>query len=391
MTQTTWQITVPPVAFGPGSLQQLTEIIVNAGYSKPMLVTDPGVNQLPSTESLKQQLSQAFSQLTVYHDVKGNPTRTNVDTGITQYRQAGCDCLVALGGGSAIDVAKGISLTAHNSNDLWDFCFFEDEESLPEPIGADFFVPLVIIPTTAGTGSELSGSSCVITDEAQQRKRVAYHPAHFPFAIIDDPELLLGLPASLTAWTGMDALTHALEAYCAPDFQPACDGIALEAISLCHDYLAKSVADGSDLKAREKVMAASSIAAIAFTSKGLGAVHSLAHAIGAMFDTHHGLANAVLLPYVLKFNAPAVDNKLCRLARLLDLPDASAQGVVEWVAALNDSLRIPASLQALDISQAALDDIAALAMRDTEHHTNPRTMSEQDFRSILTCAYNGAL
>ena len=196
-----------------------------------------------------------------------------MDNGVAQYTASQCDCVIALGGGSAIDVAKGISLTAQNKHDLWDFCFFESPDSLTVPADNNFFVPLVIIPTTAGTGSELSGSSCVITDEAPQRKRVAYHPAHFPFAIIDDTELLVGLPANLTAWTGMDALTHALEAYCAPDFNPACDGIALEAISLCHDYLAASVADGADIEAREKVMAASSIAAIVFTSIGLGAVH----------------------------------------------------------------------------------------------------------------------
>ena len=187
----------------------------------------------------------------------------------------------------------------------------------------------------------------------------------------------------------MDALTHALEAYCAPGFHPACDGIALEAISLCHDYLATSVADGANLEAREKIMAASSIAAIAFTSKGLGAVHSLAHAIGAMFDTHHGLANAILLPYVVKFNAPTIADKLSRLARLLDLSETSAQGVVDWIVALNQQLNIPHSLQSLNIEQSALTDIAALAIRDTEHHTNPVSMSEADFMDILSAAYTG--
>lgn len=382
-----WQVTVPPVTFGPGAIKQTVEMLKNQGITRPMLVTDPGVRLQPFAKALIAQLNDEQCGVSVFSDIKGNPTKGNVDSGLHYFTETGCDGIVALGGGSAIDVAKAISLVAYNNHDLWLYCYFERPEDLPVNSGNRFFVPLMIIPTTAGTGSELSGSSCVINDEVSGRKRVAYHPQHFPFAVLDDPELLVGLPSNLSAWTGMDALTHAIEAYCSPEYHPMCDGVALESIRLCHDYLAQSVLEPHNINARTQMMAASSIAAVAFTAKGLGAVHSIAHALGALLDIHHGLANAVVLPYVLQFNFTEIESKLTRIANLLDLPNRTASGVIEWINTLREQLAIPLTLRALDVTHQQFQEIAELAIRDTEHHTNPIVMRESDFMTILNAAY----
>ncbi|MEG3765244.1 iron-containing alcohol dehydrogenase [Alteromonas sp. 14N.309.X.WAT.G.H12] len=387
MSITHWQVTVPNVTFGPGSVQHSADLLTHRGLSRPMLVTDPGVLCQPFTQTLIELLKENNCVVSTYSDIKGNPTKNNVDNGVVQFVEKNCDSIIALGGGSAIDVAKAMSLVARNKNNLWLYCYFEDPSTLPPINSAEDFVPLMIIPTTAGTGSELSGSSCVITDEERHQKRVAYHPQHFPFAVVADPELLKTLPKHISAWTGMDALTHAIEAYCAPGFNPLCDGIALEAVRLCHEYLADSINSDDVLPGRTQMMAASSIAAVAFTSKGLGSVHSIAHALGAMLDIHHGLANAVVLPYVLKFNISEIATKLTTLANLLALPDRTAEGFINWIEALRLQLAIPNNLKELDVKAEQLPSIAALAYKDTEHHTNPIAMSEQDFLTILNAAF----
>jgi alcohol dehydrogenase class IV len=383
-----WQITLPSVTFGPGSITKTVDLLKQQGISRPMLVTDPGVLSQAFTQALITQLKANDFTINTFSEIKGNPTKSNVDNGLITFDKTNSDSIIALGGGSAIDVAKAMSLVAFNKKDLWLFCFFEDPKNLPQVDSDNYFVPFMVIPTTAGTGSELSGSSCVITDEKRGQKRVAYHPNHFPFAVVDDPELLISLPNHLSAWTGMDALTHALEAYCAPSFHPLCDGIALEAVRLCHDYLTKSVNDSDALHAKTQMMAASSIAAVAFTSKGLGAVHSIAHALGAILDIHHGLANAVILPYVLKFNFSAIEIKLTRLANLLDLPDRTAEGFLQWINELRLQLAIPQSLKEINVKPEQITHIAALAYKDTEHHTNPINMNESDFITILNAAFD---
>ncbi|MAD43528.1 MAG: alcohol dehydrogenase [Oceanospirillaceae bacterium] len=386
-----WQCYVPPVYFGPGRLDEAATLIRDRHFARVLLVTDPGIAQQTFFSRLCKSLEHNTIDYRVFSAVRGNPTSENVADCCAVFRDNDCDAIVTIGGGSAIDVAKAVSLTAANHHDLWDFCFFEDPANLPAVRGEDFFVPLLIIPTTAGTGSELSGSSCVITDCDSHRKRVPYHPEHFPFAVIDDPQLLTGLPANLSAWTGMDALTHALEAYSSPVFNPMCDGIALEAIRLCHQWLEKSVANGSDLTARSQMMAASSIAAVAFSAKGLGAVHSLAHAIGALFDTHHGLANAVVLPYMLEHNKEALADKLTTIACLLNLPEKSPDGVIQWLLALRQSLNIPSTLADLNIAESDLQAIAELALKDAEHQTNPVSMDENAFMQVCHKALHGRI
>ncbi|MBU2979900.1 iron-containing alcohol dehydrogenase [Alteromonas sp. C1M14] len=387
MTISHWQVTVPDVTFGPGSVKHTLDLLKQQGLSRPMLVTDAGVLTQPFTKALIAQLEANHFLVSTFSEIKGNPTKSNVDLGVEYLQSANSDSIIALGGGSAIDVAKAMSLVARNKKDLWLFCYFEDPDTLPQLSASDDFVPMMIIPTTAGTGSELSGSSCVITDEVRGQKRVAYHPSHFPFAVIADPELLISLPKHLSAWTGMDALTHAIEAYCAPDFNPLCDGIALEAVRLCYEHLSESVNSIDLLPGRTQMMAASSIAAVAFTSKGLGAVHSIAHALGALLDIHHGLANAVVLPYVLKFNLSVIAPKLTRLANLLALPDRTAKGFIAWIEELRQQLAIPNTLKEIHVKPEQLPHIAALAYKDTEHQTNPVTMSEANFLHILKTAF----
>jgi len=386
-----WNCYVPPVHFGAGKIAEAGNLLLEKQLLNILLVTDPGIAAQPFFTTLTDRLRQQGIKFTVFSAVRGNPTSENVSDCSKAFWQNQCNGILTIGGGSAIDVAKAVSLTANNDHGLWDFCFFEDPENLPLVTDENFFVPLLIIPTTAGTGSELSGSSCVITDSASHRKRVPYHPQHFAFAVIDDPGLLTGLPQNLTAWTGMDALTHAIEAYCAPSYNPMCDGIALESIRLSAKWLEKSVQDGSDLQARSEMMAASSIAAVAFSSKGLGAVHSLAHAIGALFDTHHGLANAVLLPYVLAHNKSAVTEKLTTIACLLNLEDKTPEAVINWITTLRSALNIPLTLAELNISATDLPQIVTLALKDAEHQTNPVAMDEAAFLQVCQNAFSGNL
>lgn len=384
-----WTAYVPPVHFGAGRSAETADLLKAKGLQNLLVVTDPGVRSQPFFDSFIATLDQQNVKLSLFSDIRSNPTSDSVAACAEVYLASGCEGIVAIGGGSAIDVAKAVSLTANNGISLWEFCQLENPDLLPKVEGDNFFVPLMIIPTTAGTGSELSGSFCVITDIETHRKRVAFHTEHFPFAIIDDPQLLTGLPTNLTAWTGMDALTHALEAYAAPSYNPLCDGIALEAIRLCEQWLETSFKDGQNAEARAHMMSASSIAAVAFSSKGLGAVHSMAHAVGALFDTHHGLANAVLLPYVLEHNKAVIEEKLTTVARLLDLEEHSPDGVIAWLLQLRKSLSIPETLADLGIERSALGDIAQASFQDAEHQTNPVAMTEADFMAIAERAFDG--
>lgn len=384
-----WNTYVPPVLFGAGRSSETASLLQSRKLTNILVVTDEGIRCQPFFQKIIDNLKDNNIRVIIFSDVRSNPTDINVNCCVDAYRREHCESIVAIGGGSAIDVAKAVSLTANNGISLWEFCQLEDPDQLPVVTGENFFVPLMIIPTTAGTGSELSGSFCVITDTHLRRKRVAFHTEHSPFAVIDDPTLLEGLPASLTAWTGMDALTHAIEAYSAPSYDPICDGVALEAIRLCKEWLSTSYNDGQDTQARSHMMAASSIAAVAFSSKGLGAVHSMAHAIGALFDTHHGLANAVVLPYVLEHNKGAIKDKLVTIARLLGLKDQSANGVINWILELRKALSIPETLKDLKIKEDDLAAIAKAAQQDAEHQTNPVPMSESDFMKIAQNAFTG--
>ena len=297
MTQTgNWNYPTA-VKFGAGRISELADHCRTAGIARPLLVTDAGLAVNPMIAGALAVLEAGGLDAAVFADVRSNPVGENVDAGVAAYRAGGHDGVIAFGGGSALDVGKVIAFMSGQSRPLWDFEDVGDWWTRADPAG---IAPVVAVPTTAGTGSEV-GRAGVITDAASHTKKIIFHPRMMPVITLCDPALTVGLPAHLTAATGMDALSHCLEAYCAPGFHPLADGIAVEGVRLVKQSLPTATRNGGDLAARSDMMAAALMGATAF-QKGLGGMHALAHPIGAVFDTHHGLTNAVLMPYVLTFN-----------------------------------------------------------------------------------------
>ncbi|MEE8534339.1 MAG: iron-containing alcohol dehydrogenase, partial [Alphaproteobacteria bacterium] len=330
--------------FGPGRIAELADACRELGMTRPLLVTDPGLRDLAMVREAVAANDAAGLPTAVFADIKGNPVGKNVDDGVAAYKAAGCDGVVAFGGGSALDAAKAVALMVGQTRPVWDF---EDRDDWWTRVDAAGMAPVVAVPTTAGTGSEV-GRASVITDEATHTKKIIFHPGMLPAIVISDPELTLGLPKNITAWTGMDALAHNLEAYCAPGYHPMADGIALEGMRLVKEWLPVAVADGANLAARAYMLAAASMGATAF-QKGLGAIHAMSHPIGAVHDTHHGLTNAVVMPYVLDFNRAAIEERLTALARYLDLADPSFDAVKSWVLGLRRDLGIAHTLADLGV------------------------------------------
>lgn len=354
------------VRFGPGRIADLAEACSALGMNRPLLVTDPGLASLQMISQAIAYTEAAGLPTALFTDVQGNPIGRNVADGVAAYRDGNHDGVIAFGGGSAIDAAKSIALMAGQSRPLWDFEDVGDNWRRVDPAG---IAPVVAVPTTAGTGSEV-GRASVIIDEATGTKKIIFHPGMLPQNVIADPELTVGLPPDVTAATGMDALAHCLEALCAPGFHPMADGIALEGARLVHDWLPRAYADGADLAARAHMLVAASMGATAF-QKGLGAVHSISHPVGALYGVHHGLANAIVLPYVLRFNRDAIKAPMERLARLLGLGSQSFDGVMGWLLELRRTLGIPETLGAAGVPVEGAARVAAAAAIDPTAATNP--------------------
>ena len=370
--------------FGPGRIKQLPRACRRLAISRPLLVTDPGLAKLPMIEQALAQNRAEGLATGLFSEVRANPVGANVAAGVAAYRAGGYDGVIAFGGGSSLDAGKAIALMVGQDRPIWDF---EDVGDNFKRVRTEAMAPVVAVPTTAGTGSE-TGRAAVIVDEDAKVKRILFHPNMMPGVVIDDPELTLGLPAKVTAAVGMDALAHAFEAYCAPAFHPLADGIAVEAMRLIHDWLPVAVMDGGNLAARAHMMAAASMGSTAF-QKGLGAIHSLSHPIGAIFDSHHGLTNAVVMPYVMRFNRPAIEDKMVRLARWLHLPEASYQGVLDWILRLRAEIGIPHELTALGVGPGDIATLAAMAEADPSTGTNPRPAKAADMARMLTWALAG--
>ena len=366
---------------GPGRLAELPAALKRLGIAKPLLVTDAGLADAPMV-----QKALALSGAALFAKVRGNPTGTNVADGVAALRSGGHDGVIAFGGGSGIDAAKAIALMAGQTRPLWDFEDVGDNFKRVDPAA---MAPVVAIPTTAGTGSEV-GRASVITNEGEHAKKIIFHPKMMPGIVIADPELSVGLPAHLTAATGIDAFVHCFEAYCAPGFHPMADGIALEGMRLVKEFLPRAVADGADIQARAQMLAAASMGAVAF-QKGLGAVHALAHPIGAVYDTHHGLTNAVLLPYVMRHNRDAIAGPMAILARTLGLVRPNFEAVFEWVLQFRSLLKIPASLAILGIDAGRAAEIGAMAAADPSAGGNPRAVDAGDLERIFRAAVDGNL
>ncbi len=365
------------IRFGAGRISEIAEACAAAGIRRPLLVTDKGLAGLPITRATLDLMEAAGLGRAMFSDVDPNPTEHNVEAGVAAYREGGHDGVIALGGGSGLDLGKMVAFMAGQTRPLWDFEDIGDWWTRADPEG---IAPVVAVPTTAGTGSEV-GRASVITNSETHEKKIIFHPKVLPAVVICDPELTVGMPPAITAGTGMDAFAHCLEAYCSPHYHPMSQGIALEGMRLAKEYLPRAYADGTDLEARGHMMSAAMMGATAF-QKGLGAIHALSHPIGAVHHTHHGTTNAVVMQPVLTFNRPAIEARLELAARYLGI-DGGYEGFFDFVGALNRSLSIPASLTALGVTDPDIDALVASALRDPSVGGNPIEMTAQNTEELL--------
>jgi alcohol dehydrogenase class IV len=375
------------VRFGAGRIAELADACRTAGIAHPLFVTDPGVARMAMTANALKVLADAGMKPGLFHDVQPNPVERNVHAGIDVLRKGGHDGVVAFGGGSALDAAKVIAFMAGQTRPMWDFEDIGDWWTRANPDG---ILPVVAVPTTAGTGSEV-GRAGVITQEATTTKKVIFHPKMMPAIVIADPELTVGMPPFITAGTGMDALAHCLEAWCAPGYHPLADGIALEGMRLAFENLPRAYANGKDIVARGHMMSAAAMGATAF-QKGLGAIHSLSHPVGALYHTHHGMTNAVFMPYVLDFNRKAIEERIARAAAYLGIKGGFA-GFRKAVMALRKQLNVPHALPGL-IKDLKMDKqrkglIADMAIVDPTAGGNPVKLTRAGALKLLEAALQG--
>jgi len=375
------------VLFGPGRIKELPAVLKAAGIEHPLFVTDPGLAKLPVVASTLEILDEAGVKYAVFSDVKPNPVESNLNAGVSVFNDGKHDGVIAFGGGSALDLGKLIAFQAGQTRPVWDF---EDVGDWWTRADSKAIAPIIAVPTTAGTGSEV-GRAGVLTNEATHTKKVIFHPKMLPVTVIADPELSIGMPPFITVGTGMDALAHCLEAYCAPGFHPMADGIAIEGIRLVFENLPKAYANGADIEARAKLMAAASMGATAF-QKGLGAIHSLSHPIGALYDTHHGMTNAVFMPYVLHHNRAAIEKRIERLANYLGI-EGGFDGFIDAIMKLRNDLGVPDTLhdfiKGLDMDEGRKTLIAEMAIVDPTAGGNPVELTKQGVLDLLNASITG--
>jgi alcohol dehydrogenase class IV len=372
--------------FGVGRIRELGEACRSLSIARPLLVTDFGLARSDMVRAACARLTDEGIEAALFCELRPDPVGRNVEDGVAAYLRGGHDGVIAFGGGSAMDAGKAVALMIDQDRPIWDFDDVTDHWTQAK---AEAIAPVIAVPTTAGTGSE-TGRAVAIVNEATRTKVIVFHPRMLPRVVIADPELTMGLPPHLTAATGLDALSHCFEAYCAPGYHPIADGIALEGMRLIKDWLPVAVRDGADLCARSHMMAAASMGAAAF-QKGLGAIHALSHQINALFGTHHGLTNAVLMPYVMVFNRPAIEAEMRRLAAYLSLGEASFAAVLDWVLALRRELAIPNTIEVLGVTTDALDEIAARAAIDPTAPTNPIPAGAAEMRRMVQAAMDGVM
>ncbi len=371
---------------GPGRLSELPDACQEVGMSAPLLVTDSGLATLPMVENAIIGCRDAGLRCELFSNIKPNPTGQNVEDGVQAYVEGQHDGVIAFGGGSGIDAAKAVALMAHQSVSIWEL---EDVGDNWTRANGELIAPIVALPTTAGTGAEV-GRASVILDESSETKKIIFHPKMLPQIVILDPELTVGLPAALTAATGMDAFSHSLEAWSSPLFHPMAEGIAAEGIRLVREFLPRAVRDGADIEARTQMLVASSMGATSF-QRGLGAIHALAHPLGALYDAHHGTLNAVLMPYVLKANRSAVESRIERLGRYIGLSDTGFDSFMDWVLSLRAEINIPSTLSELGIDDQQSHRIGQMAVQDPSAGTNPITYSAEDYERLFLSALTGQL
>jgi len=372
-----WTFPVP-IRYGPGRIKELSEICQTKGIKKPLVVTDNGSKNLKFIENILTDLEDHQLKPGFFYNISPNPRDTEILEGKLIFNKGDHDGIIAIGGGSGMDGGKAISLVANNDYDIWDF---EWEKKPPEINENNKFPPLVCIPTTAGTGAETE-SSAMVTDTKLFVKWCIAHPQQKPIEVILDPQLTLELPKNLTAWTGVDALVHAIEAYVIDDFHPLCDAVALEGLRLIYPNLPIVYRDPSNLIARGKMLVGSCLAGISFL-KGLGFVHAISHMVGAEFDTQHGLTNAIVLPSVLRFNEKVISKKVPIMCQAMNLKNNDFDYFYQSVCELLNILEIPQNLGDIGIKDSSLDSLSKKALKDSAFATNPRTATLQEMKDII--------
>ena len=356
------------IRFGSGRLAELPEACREAGIKRPLLVTDRMLAGFGITAAALDVMEEAGLGRSLFSDVDPNPTDGNVEAGLRVFRAGGFDGIVAFGGGSGIDLGKMLAFMSGQSRPIWDF---EDIGDWWTRANSDSIAPIVAVPTTAGTGSEV-GRASVITNSSTHVKKIIFHPRVLPTVVICDPDLTVGLPPMVTAGTGMDAFAHCLEAYCSPHYHPMSQGIALEGMRLVATFIRRAYQDGTDIEARANMMSAASMGAVAF-QKGLGAIHALSHPVGAIYGTHHGTTNAVVMPVVLRFNQAEVSDRLAAAADYLDLP-GGFEGFLEFVLELRRDMNMPTNLSELGVGRDRIEEMAQMAIEDPSAGGNPVRM-----------------
>jgi len=372
-----------PIWFGLNRVKETQKACDDLKIINPLIVTDPGILKTDIVDKINYSLKQKAS---IYSEVQGNPTGQNVMNGVKQFNKNKHDGVIAVGGGSGMDAGKGIAFMSGQSRPLWDF---EDIADYWTRANSLTIKPIIAIPTTAGTGSE-TGRAGVFTKEDTHEKKIIFHPKMLPSVVILDPNLTLPLPASLTAFTGMDVLAHCLEAYCSPFFHPLSQGIALEGVSIVHKYLFRAFNNSNDIEARGNMLAGSSMGSTAF-QKGLGAIHSLSHPVGAIYNSHHGLTNAVFMPYVLMKNKTAIEDKIIAISRYINLPNFNFDGFMDWILELRTKLNIPHTLKELIIEDSRLEEMSLMALNDPSTASNPVKLDDKDFLQLYKDAFHGNL
>ena len=372
---------------GENRIKDLDNACKNLNIKKPLLVTDKGLSNSEIIKNSLNNLKDVGTEVELYSNVVGNPTGSNVDEGVKVYKKNNCDGVIAFGGGSGLDVGKAIAFMSGQNLSLWDF---EDVGDNWKKANSDNIPPIIAVPTTAGTGSE-TGRASVILNEDTGVKKIIFHPKFLPSIVILDPILTVNLPANITAATGMDALAHNLEAYCAPGYHPMADGIALEGIRLIKEWLLEAVENGSNIEARMNMLTAASMGSTAF-QKGLGAIHSLSHPVNGVNNIHHGLSNAIFMPYVLTFNKDAIEKKIIKVCEYINLDNKSFDGFIQWIIDLRKKLNIPHKLsEVISEKDLEIDKLSKLALEDPSTGGNPKKLTLDDMKIMYEYSMSGKL
>jgi len=371
---------------GENRIKDLSEACKNLNISSPLFVTDKDLINLDMTKNIILDLKKNYNNLSIFSNFSGNPLGENVEDGVKEFKKKNCDGVIAFGGGSGLDVGKAIAFMSGQTRPIWDF---EDIGDYWKRANEKKIAPIVAVPTTAGTGSETGRASAII-NKSTGVKKIIFHPKFLPSIVILDPVLTINLSPRLTAATGMDALAHNLEAYCAPGFHPMADGIAIEGMKLIKKSLLTSVKDGKNLRARSDLLAAASMGSTAF-QKGLGAIHSLSHPVNAQFNLHHGLSNAIFIPYVLTFNKYYIEDRIISICEYLNL-EKNFDSFIKWILELRKELNIPHKLsEVIEVNKINLDELSKMALEDPSTSTNPRKMKINDMKNLYEHSISGKL